>query len=83
MATITSLQFSRNVSGAKRAARKGPVFITRRGQPTHVLLTIEDYRRLARKRGSIADALAQTGPEADFAFDPPKLEIKLRPAEFD
>ena len=31
---------------AKKAAAEGPVFITDRGRPAHVLLTIEDYQRL-------------------------------------
>jgi hypothetical protein len=59
------------------------VFITDRGRPAHVLMTIEEYRRLVGERLSLADALAQPGPEADFDFDPPRLEIKIRPADFD
>src|ERR1700687_2578494 len=53
-------------SGAKKAAQRGPVFITDRGRPAHVLLTIEDYRRLAGGNMSLAEALAQPG---DFALD--------------
>ena len=35
--TITSRDFNQDVAGAKRAANQGPVFITDRGRPTHVL----------------------------------------------
>jgi hypothetical protein len=47
------------------------VFITDRGRPAHVLLTIEDYQRLADGKISLAEALAQ--PTADFDFEPPRL----------
>ena len=36
---ITSRQFNQDTSAAKRAALEGPVFITDRGEPAHVLLT--------------------------------------------
>jgi len=68
--TVTSRQFNQDVSGAKKAARRGPVFITDRGRPAHVLLTIEDYRRLTDGNMSLAEALAQPG-DADFQFNPP------------
>jgi prevent-host-death family protein len=41
--TLTSREFNQDTSGAKKAASRGPVFITDRGRPAHVLLTIEDY----------------------------------------
>src|ERR1700736_4028278 len=70
--TLTSREFNQDASGAKKAARRGPVFITDRGRPAHVLLTIEDYRRLAGGGMSLAEALAQGG-DADFTFDPPRI----------
>ncbi len=69
--TLTSREFNQDASGAKKAAAKGPVFITDRGRPAHVLLTIEDYRRLAGEQTSVAEALAQPG--SDFDFDPPRI----------
>jgi prevent-host-death family protein len=69
--TLTSREFNQDTSGAKKAARKGPVFITDRGRPAHVLLTIEDYQRLTGEHLSLAEALAQPG--ADFEFDPPRV----------
>ena len=71
--TLTSREFNQDTSGAKKAARRGPVFITDRGRPAHVLLTIEDYQRLAGGNMSLAEALAQPdGADFDFDFDPPR-----------
>lgn len=81
--TLTSREFNQDTSRAKKAARKGPVFITDRGRPAHVLMTIEDYRRLAGGRMSLRDALAQADLEADFEFDPPRVEISLRIPDFE
>ena len=44
--TISSRQFNQDTARAKRAAEGGPVYITDRGRPAHVLLTFEDYERL-------------------------------------
>jgi hypothetical protein len=46
----------------------------------HVLLSIEDYQRLAGGHRGLADALARPGDE-DIAFDPPKVVIRSRPAD--
>lgn len=58
MAEVTARGFNRDVSAAKRAASKGPVIITDRGQPSHVLLSIEDYHRLLADERSIVDWLS-------------------------
>jgi len=80
--TMTSREFNQHASEAKKAAREGPVFITDRGRPAHVLLSIEEYRRLSGQSMSLADALAQ-GDEGDFDFDPPRLTDLARPADLD
>jgi prevent-host-death family protein len=59
--TVTNRQFNHDASGAKKAAQQGPVFIADRGRPAHVLLTIEDYRRLTCGDMSLAETLAQPG----------------------
>jgi prevent-host-death family protein len=79
--TLTSREFNQDASGAKKAASKGPVFITDRGRPAHVLLTIEDYQRLTGEHMSLLQALEQGGPEADFAFEPERAEIPIHPAD--
>jgi prevent-host-death family protein len=76
MVPITMLSnraFNQNISAAKEAASKGPVFITDHGRPAHVLLTIKAYRRLTGEHLSLAQALEQQDANADFAFDPAKL----------
>ena len=80
MTTINSRTFNQDASGAKRAALDGPVFITDRGKPAHVLLSIEAYRRLTGKQESILDLLAD--PEAaDVTFEPGRLRDLTRPAD--
>ncbi len=59
--TLSSRDFNQDTGRAKKAASAGPVFITDRGKPAHVLLTIEDYQRLTGKRRSVVDALAMPG----------------------
>ena len=44
--TVSSREFNQDTSRAKKAAKLGPVFITDRGQPAHVLLSIDEYRKL-------------------------------------
>jgi prevent-host-death family protein len=41
--TLSAREFNQDASHAKRAALNGPVFITDRGRPAHVLLSIHDY----------------------------------------
>jgi prevent-host-death family protein len=77
--TLTSREFNQDTSGARKAAQRGPVFITDRGRPAHVLLTIEDYRRLAGSNMSLAEALAQPDV-ADFEFKPPRIGGMVKPA---
>jgi prevent-host-death family protein len=61
--TITSRDFNQRASQAKKAAQQGPVFITDRGKPCHVLLSIEEYRSLTRQGKNIADLLSM--PESE------------------
>ena len=79
--TLSSREFNQGASEAKRAANKGPVFITDRGRPAHVLLSFNDYQRLTQQRRNIADALAMPG-SADIEFEPTCVTIGSRPADF-
>ena len=64
---LSSRKFDQNTSLARKAAERGPVFITDRGQATHVLLTIEAYREITEKRESILDMLAMpSAAEIEF-----------------
>ena len=81
--TISSREFNQDAGGAKKAADKGPVIITDRGKPAHVLLSFEDYQKLLSKVPSLLDVLAMPGGE-DIEFDPPRLKGPIsRPVDFD
>jgi prevent-host-death family protein len=81
--TVTSREFNQDVSKVKRASSNGPVFITDRGHPAHVLLTIEDYQKLTETKESIIDLLAMPDA-AEIDFEPAKLNKKIyRPEDFD
>lgn len=79
--TLSSREFNQHASDAKKAASKGPVIITDRGRPAHVLLSIDDYRKLTGAKQKIADLLAMPGAE-DVEFEPPKLRDLARAAKF-
>ncbi|MGV7211074.1 type II toxin-antitoxin system Phd/YefM family antitoxin [Oxalobacteraceae bacterium A2-2] len=79
--TLSSRELNQDVARAKKAARDGPVFITDRGKPAHVLLTFEDYQRLTGQRRNIADALAMPDA-ADIEFDTPPVDLGIRAADF-
>jgi prevent-host-death family protein len=79
--TLTSREFNQGASEAKRAANNGPVFITDRGRPAHVLMSFEHYQRLTKQRRNIADALAM--PDiADLEFETLRANIEIMPADF-
>ena len=54
---LTSQAFDQDTERARKAAIEGPVFIMDRGQPTHVLLSIAEYRRLTEQEPNIVEAL--------------------------
>ncbi len=79
--TLSSRKFNQNASQAKKAAAHGPVFITDLGKPAHVLLSIEEYRRLTGSHCKIADSLTMPGVE-DIEFNLPRSMIVVREADF-
>jgi hypothetical protein len=81
--TLSSREFDQNAGLAEKAARRGPVFITDGELATHVLLTIEDYRKIADKGESIADLLAMPrANEVEFEPQPLKAKSGVRCAQF-
>jgi prevent-host-death family protein len=80
--TLSSREFQQNASQAQKAAKDGPVFITSRGRPVHVLLSIEEYRRMIGKRRNIVEALAMPGL-SDIEVEFPRSRELARPAELD
>jgi prevent-host-death family protein len=80
--TVSSREFNQDVTRAKRATEHGPVFITDRGKPAHVLLSIEDYQRLTDKRRNLVEALSMPGL-ADIEVEFPRSGELARPADFE
>jgi PHD/YefM family antitoxin component YafN of YafNO toxin-antitoxin module len=83
--TISSRRFNQDRSAAKKLAETGPVIITDRGRPTHVLMTHEEYKRISARPMSLLEALAQPGgDEYDVDLDIPRFTgFSLKPPEFD
>jgi prevent-host-death family protein len=78
--TMTSREFNQSASEAKKASLNGPVFITDRGKPSHVLLSIEQYRKLTGGMITLADALAQQDP-MEVEFEAPRVDRLHRAAD--
>ena len=79
--TLSSREFNQDIGRAKKAARQGPVFITDRGKPAHVLLSIEEYQKLVGKQQNIVEALSMPGL-SDIELEPPRVGIQSRAADF-
>ena len=73
--TLTSRELNQDLARAKRVAKSGPVIITDRGRPAHVLLSIEDYRRLTGKSRNLAESLSMAGL-AEIELEPARLRIE-------
>ena len=83
MATqISSREFNQDTSGAKKAAERGPVYITDRGRPAHVLLTYAAYEDLLGSQ-RVLDRLAEPAGVEDIEFTVPRSDDSARPASFD
>jgi PHD/YefM family antitoxin component YafN of YafNO toxin-antitoxin module len=81
MTTISSRHFNQDVSRAKQAAAAGPVIITNRGRPSHVLLNFRDYENITAKQSGVADLLSMPATD-EILFDPPKITNLYQPATF-
>jgi prevent-host-death family protein len=78
--TFSSREFNQDTSKAKKAAKAGPVFITDRGRPAHVLMTIEQYQALVGPAANIVDLLAMPDA-ADVDFEAPRAGQLYRPVD--
>ena len=82
ISAFSSREFNQHVAAAKKAASgDNVVYILDRGQPAHVLMSIEKYRELSGKKKSIVELLAM--PEAaDIDFDIPRMTDLPRSVDF-
>jgi hypothetical protein len=79
--TLSSREFNQDTGRAKNAARSGPVFITDRGRPAHVLLTFDAYQRLTGGQDSIIDLLGLPSDEAEIELEITRPRDLARPAD--
>ncbi|WP_332305824.1 type II toxin-antitoxin system Phd/YefM family antitoxin [Rhizobium sp. GR12] len=77
MTSFSSREVNHDVSKAKKAAQAGPVIITDRGKPSHVLMTYSEFERLTGKRRNLVDALSMTGLST-IELNTPRTEIVTR-----
>jgi len=80
--TLSSREFNQKIGFAKKAAEKGPVFVTDRGEQTHVLLNVQEYRKITGKGPTIGELLScPAAAEIEWEIEP--IEFDFKPAEFD
>ena len=79
MEMMTGRKFNQASSEARRLADDGPVFITDRGRPAHVLMSYEHYQKLKGSDRNLADLLAL---DEDINLDLPERSKEL-PREAD
>ena len=71
---MTSREFNRDVAKAKRAAKDGPVIVTDRGRPAHVLLDYEEYRRLKGPRTLYEALYDDSTADIELYIEPRRIE---------
>ncbi len=78
--TFSSRDFNQDTGRAKKAASKGPVFITDRGRPAHVLLSIREYQRLLGRQANMIDNLGLPPGIEEIEVEFPRSRESTRPA---
>ncbi|WP_455480110.1 type II toxin-antitoxin system Phd/YefM family antitoxin [Bartonella sp. B23] len=71
---ITSRDFNHEVSKAKRVACKDTVFITDRGKPTHVLMSMEAYQEITEQ--GVGDILKRLAMPAHLDIDLADIDLE-------
>lgn len=77
LTTFTSREFNQDTARAKKAAVQGPVVITDRGEPSHVLLSYERYLALSGRGADLVELLGMPDG-ADIAFEAPRATVAGR-----
>lgn len=80
--TLSSRELNQDIGRAKRAARNGPVIITDRGKPVHVLLSYDEYQRIIGQQENIVDQLGLPSGIEDVEVEFPRSCELARPADF-
>jgi PHD/YefM family antitoxin component YafN of YafNO toxin-antitoxin module len=80
--TMSSREFNRDTGRAKSAALDGPVYITDRGRPGHVLLSYECYEQLLGTQ-HVLDRLGEPAGIEDIELPLSAFDELARPASFE
>lgn len=81
--TMSSREFNQSTGTAKVAAMMGPVVVTDRGRPSHVLLSYDHYRRLTNGTRTLADVMGSTSDAGDVQLELPERSSIASPAVFE
>ena len=81
--TMSSREFNQSTGIAKVAALTGPVLVTDRGRPSHVLMSYDHYRRLTNGTRTLADAMGSTSDAGDVQLELPERNSVASPAAFE
>ena len=81
--SMSARRFNRSTGEAKRAALQGPLYITDRGRPSHVLVSYDHYTRLVEDAPSLVDILCSTPGIGTVDLPIPAREERARPARVD
>ena len=80
MLVMSSREFNQDLGRAKKTSLATPVLVTERGNPTHVLLSYDDYQQLLNQQPNVTDLLAL---HVDIEVDIPKANMALKAVDFD
>jgi antitoxin Phd len=64
----------------QKAMDEGPQTVTRRGKPSVVVLSVQEYERLRQRKPSLKEVL-MSGPEGEFEL-PPRVRDSGRKIDF-
>ena len=76
--TFSSREFNQDTGRVKKATEAGPVFITDRGRPAHVLMTYIEYQRVTGKKKNILALVGMKGA-GEIEFQPVKISSLTKP----
>jgi hypothetical protein len=79
--TLSRREFNQGTGHAERAASEGPVIITDRGLPAHILPTLEDDQRLAGESGGVIDLVGPPPGVEEVELEVPPPRDRLRPPD--
>jgi len=80
--TLSSREFNQDTSRAKKAATQGPCSSPIGATPAHVLLSIEEYRRLTGGQDNLIDQLGLPAGVEDVELEIPPMHDRARAANF-